>query len=43
MKILQVNPFDHFGIPTEIVELFGGKTQYQQALVKLEQEIYRVA
>ena len=41
MKILQVNPLNQFGSPMEIVELFGGKVQYQQALVELEQEIYR--
>ena len=41
MKILQVNPLDQFGSPMEIIELFGGKVQYQQALVELEQEIYR--
>ena len=41
MKILQVNPLDQFGSPVEIVGLFGGKKQYQQALVELENEIYR--
>ena len=41
MKILQVNPLNQFGSPMEIVELFGGKVQYQQALVELENEIYK--
>ena len=41
MKILQVNPLDQFGSPVEIVELFGGKQQYWQALAELEQEIYK--
>lgn len=41
MKILQVNPLDQFGSPMEIVELFGGKKQYLEALAELEQEIYR--
>ena len=41
MKILQVNPLDQFGSPVEIIELFGGKQQYQQALAELENEIYR--
>ena len=41
MKILQVNPLDQFGSPMEIIELFGGKQQYQQALIELENEIYR--
>ena len=43
MKVLQVNPFDAFGSPIEIVKLFGGKRQYQQALMALEQEIYKAA
>jgi len=33
MKILQVHPLSKFGSPLEIVELFGGKTEYQRALV----------
>ena len=41
MKVLQVNPLDQFGSPLEIVKLFGGKKQYQQALMELENEIYR--
>lgn len=43
MKILQVNPLDQFGSPMEIVKLFGGKSQYQRALIELENEIYKVA
>ncbi len=43
MTILQVNPLSKFGSPMEIVELFGGKEQYQKALVELEREIYKVA
>lgn len=41
MTILQVNPFKQFGSPMEIVELFGGKKKYLQAIIELEQEIYR--
>ena len=41
MKILQVSPLAEFGSPLEIVELFGGKIQYQQALAGLECEIYK--
>ena len=41
MKILQVNPLNQFGSPLEIVKLFGGKKKYQQALVELENEIYK--
>lgn len=42
MKVLQVNPFDSFGSPMEIVKLFGGKQQYLEALNGLEKEIYKV-
>ena len=41
MKILQVSPLAEFGSPIEIVKLFGGKMQYQQALAGLECEIYK--
>ena len=43
MQILQVNPLNQFGSPLEIVNLFGGKEQYLQALAELEYEIYRAA
>jgi type I restriction enzyme, R subunit len=43
IKILRVNPFDKFGTPTEIINLFGGKMQYQQALTQLEQALYQAA
>ena len=41
MKILQVSPLSQFGTPHEIVELFGGKQGYTNALNELEREIYR--
>jgi type I restriction enzyme R subunit len=43
IKILKVNPFDHFGTPTEIVKLFGGKAGYIQALNELELALYTAA
>jgi len=43
IKILKVNPFDRLGTPTEIINYFGGKKQYMQALTQLEQAIYQVA
>jgi hypothetical protein len=43
MKILQVKSLDAFSSPMENVDLFGGKMGYLQAIVELEQEIYRVA
>lgn len=43
IKILRVNPFDQFGTPMEIINLFGGKKQYMQALSQLEQALYQTA
>lgn len=40
MKVLTVDPIKHIGTPAEIVNLFGGKTQYLQAIRELENEIY---
>jgi type I restriction enzyme R subunit len=43
MKVLTIDPFKSIGTPTEIVNLFGGKVAYQQAVKELESEIYRMA
>ena len=43
MKILTVEPLKNFGTPQEIVNIFGGKTHYLEAVKELESEIYRVA
>jgi len=43
MKILQVNPLDKIGSPYEIIQLFGGKKQYLNAISELEVEIYKAA
>lgn len=40
IKILTVNPFDDFGTPIEIVNLFGGKNEYMMAVTNLENAIY---
>jgi len=40
IKILTVNPFDDFGTPMEIVNLFGGKNEYMMAVTNLENAIY---
>ena len=42
MKVLTIDPFKSIGTPTEIVNLFGGKVAYQQAVKELETEIYRM-
>lgn len=43
MKVLQLNPLNQFGSPLEIVKMFGGKKKYLQAVLELEQEIYKAA
>lgn len=40
LSVLRVEPFNDFGTPSEIVQIFGGKDKYMQALEELEQELY---
>jgi type I restriction enzyme R subunit len=42
-KILKVQPFDKFGTPLEIVQAFGGRDKYFEAVRELEQSIYSAA
>jgi type I restriction enzyme, R subunit len=39
-NVLRVQPFDQFGTPVEIVRLFGGREQYEQAIRDLENALY---
>jgi type I restriction enzyme R subunit len=40
-KVLQLRPFNEIGTPIEIIRgVFGGKTQYEQAVRDLQNEIY---
>jgi type I restriction enzyme R subunit len=42
IEVLRVNPFDEFGSAYEIVNgIFGGRTNYQNALRELELELYK--
>jgi len=43
IRILQVQPFDQFGSPIQIVGEFGGKTLYLEAVRELEDELYQEA
>ena len=43
MKVLTVPPITDIGTPKEIIDSFGGKPQYLQAIRELEAEIYRAA
>ena len=43
-KVLKLNPFDNMGTPVEIINnVFGGKTQYEQAIQELENELFNQA
>ena len=43
VKILQLKPFSDIGTPMEIIkEVFGGKTEYENAVQELEQELFRM-
>ena len=40
LKVLKVNPLRNFGTPVEIINLFGGKQRYFEAIHELESHIY---
>ncbi|HKR02872.1 MAG TPA: DEAD/DEAH box helicase family protein [Pyrinomonadaceae bacterium] len=42
-KILKVQPFDRYGTPLEIIQAFGGRDKYFEAVRELEEKIYSVA
>jgi type I restriction enzyme R subunit len=43
IEVLRVNPFDEFGSPLEIINEFGSKEKYLQAVKELEIELYKSA
>ena len=43
IEVLRVNPFDKFGSPLEIINEFGSKEKYLQAVKELENELYKLA
>ena len=43
VNVLNVQPLTTFGTPVEIVRLFGGKAQYENALRELETALYALA
>ncbi|MDQ1118680.1 MULTISPECIES: DEAD/DEAH box helicase family protein [Pseudoxanthomonas] len=43
IRILQLDPFRTLGAPVELVAAFGGKTDYQQAILELESQLYSSA
>lgn len=42
-SVLTLDPFRQLGSPATIAKFFGGKTQYEQAVKELEQQIYNIA
>lgn len=40
IKVLSLYDFEKYGKPAKIVKLFGGKEEYEQAIVELEKYIY---
>lgn len=43
MEVLRVQPLTNFGSPTEIINEFGSKEQYLEAVKELENELYKSA
>jgi type I restriction enzyme R subunit len=42
-KILKIQPFDKYGTPSEIIQAFGGRDKYFEAIKELESQLYEVA
>ena len=43
MQVLKVQPFNEIGSLSDIIKKgFGGKSQYEQAILELETEIYHM-
>lgn len=42
-KVLKIQPFDRYGTPSEIIQAFGGRDKYFEAVRELEHNIYSAA
>jgi type I restriction enzyme R subunit len=42
LEVLKVQPLNELGTPVEIIQMFGGRAGYLQAVAELEAELYRV-
>jgi len=42
-EVLSIDPLVNFGTPREIIDIFGGKENYQEAVKELENQLYRFA
>lgn len=43
LSVLKVEPLNDFGTPIEIINLFGSREKYLEAIKELSQELYKVA
>ena len=43
LDVLRVRPLTDFGSPIEIINQFGSKAQYLEAVKELENELYKTA
>ena len=43
IEVLRVKPFDEYGSPLEIIQEFGSKVKYLEAVKELEYELYKEA
>ena len=43
IEVLRLNPFDEFASPLQIINEFGSKEKYLQAVKELEIELYKTA
>ena len=43
MKVLRLDPFNKLGSPMEIVQEFGGRDEYLQAIQEVEDELYKAS
>lgn len=42
-NVLRLDPFSQMGSPTELIDEFGGKEQYDKAIQRMEQDLYETA
>lgn len=42
-KVLKLDPFNQMGSPMELIEEFGGREEYEKAIQRIEQDLYKTA